>query len=90
MRKNLCAKCRCALIEEEFMSFNKACLYLEICDHVLTKYIIRDENNKSPEQVIPIRWNLPRTKMKLRREDLDTFRIWYITNVLNKEVVKNG
>lgn len=69
-------------VNDRMLSMNQACKYLSVNDDILRKYLKYDEDSEDPNRIIPVLWNLAHTKMKLKQEDLDNFKVWYELNIL--------
>lgn len=64
-------------LEERQYSLRAASKFLGIDIGILSQFIIRDPERVQKGQVIPVKWNLAKTKMKIKETDLLNFKLWY-------------
>lgn len=64
-------------VEERLYSLRQASKFLGMDISILSQFVIKDPERIQKGQVIPISWNLAKTKMKIKEGDLLDFKLWY-------------
>lgn len=64
-------------VEERLYSLRQASKFLGMDAGILSQFIIKDAERPQKGEVIPISWNLAKTKMKIKEGDLLDFKLWY-------------